>query len=763
MKNDIQKSIHNDELDLKIFFTITSNYIVSITFIAIIFLIVSGIFAYYKPNIYASNTTIQVLRKNVITKAFGQNTTDINDIISILTSRYIVQKALETLDVGTIYYNVNSHGKKTEVYQNLPFIVTHQILSKAMYSRKFILKPIDNKHFLLKIKQPSMWSIRGIFVKLGLRKINVNQKTSFQQVCEYNKSIHTQWFTFTIKKLKKLRHSKYIFYFIQKKDYYKKYSAGLKATLQPKSSIITLTYQDHVAIRAKTILNAIVQEYIYENMREKTLLTQKTLNFINSQLKKVNLKLSTFEQNLQNYKIKNNIVNINRKASLSAKQVTNYKSKELSIQTEINTLINLQHFINTHKNLNGLILGRAKFVNFSLIELIKKLQKMIDKKDMLLIDYTEIHPKVINITKSITSLKSTIKITLANSIRELRQRDRYIKNILAKYKEFIRALPEEQKTLTALSRPLKVNESIYKFLLKKRAEMAILKSSTITNIHIVDKAIVEPSPIKPKRNIIVLIGLIIGIIIGIAQAFLREFMITTVRTIDDIKKLTSLPLYGVIPLNKDKITKYAYIEAFRKLKTNIQFIQKNQNNKVIVISSFVFNEGKTSTVAHLAKALAINNKKVLALDLDIRNPSLHEQFDLDNDIGIVNYLISRNKPVKVIRKTDIHGLNVITVGADYSNPHELILSKKFIQLLEKLKKYYDYIVIDTPPIAIYTDAMILMKYADITLSIIRVNYTKKEFVENIDNMARNNLQNEIGIVLNATSIKKEYGYGSKNK
>jgi len=401
----------------------------------------------------------------------------------------------------------------------------------------------------------------------------------------------------------------------------------------------------------------------------------------------------------------------------------------------------------------------AKFTNPSLLKLIQNLQKMTDQKNLLLVDYTELHPEVIKLTRSIASTKRAIKSAVASSLRQLKQRERDIKATLVKYRKSIRALPGQEKSLAELSRPLKVNESVYEYLLQKKAETAILKSSTIANARIVDAAIEEAAPIKPKRKLIVIVGFILGLIVGIAQAFLREFMITTVRTVEDVERLTSLPLYGVIPLKKDKITNNIYEEAFRNIRTNLQFLPGHRDNKIIAITSSVSGEGKTTIAAGLAKVLAQSNKKVIVLDLDMRKASLHKQFDLNNNIGISNYLTSQNTLAEVIKQTDVYGLNVITTGPLPPNPSELILSKEFTELLDKLKKHYDYIVMDTPPAGLVTDATILMNYADITFTIVRANYSRKEFVKNIDRMAKEHSHNRIGVILNATLIGKEYGYG----
>ncbi|OQY37292.1 MAG: hypothetical protein B6229_08650, partial [Spirochaetaceae bacterium 4572_7] len=207
------------------------------------------------------------------------------------------------------------------------------------------------------------------------------------------------------------------------------------------------------------------------------------------------------------------------------------------------------------------------------------------------------------------------------------------------------------------------------------------------------------------------------------------------------------------------ITKRIYMEAFKSIRTNLQFLPGNEHNDIISITSSVSGEGKTTIAASLAETLARGEKSVIILDLDMRNPSLHEEFNVANDIGMSNYLTMQYTLREVVKETDIYGLDIITTGSLPPNPSELILSTAFTKLLETLKRQYDYIIIDTPPIGLVTDAAIIMNYSDISFVVVRIQYTRKEFVSNIDKMSKDYSQNRMGIILNATNLNSESGNG----
>jgi len=762
---------NNDEVDLNQIFRIIKKYNISIILIVLLFFIGSAIFAYYKQNVYISHATIEILvdnknisssAKDFIKKAFGGSIDNIHNEKEILQSRYIFEKAIQQLNLSVRYYDYNKLNKKTELYKKTPFIISAATVANPIYSKTFELIPIDNNSFQLIIKPLSPFSIKGILSKIGIRQLKKNEKIAYKGVHRFNEKIITPWFSFTVNKIATLNAKKYTFNFIHKEALYDVFYKGLSISLYSKSSsIIGLNYQDSVSLRAANILNAIIQTYINESIKEKAKTAKLILGFINSQLDKINAKLTETETNLKNYKIKNNVINLQNKLTLDTEKIASYDAKQQKVQTEINILTNLQHYIDKNSDLSGLTIGTIYFVDKNLASLVQKLQNMIAKKNLMLVDYTEAHPEIIKIKKNITDIKNAIKLALSNSLKQLKQRNNDLKKIIAKYNLSLKSLPEKEKILAELSRPLKVNESVYQYLLQKKAETAIIKSSTIANARVLDAAREELNPTKSKGKLIIIVGIVFGFILGIAQSFLREFLASSIQSANEIKSYTSLPLYGIIPFNKNRVTKSFYIEAIKNLKTNLHLLSGNDKYKIISITSSVSGEGKVTIASSLAKVLVKGDKKVVLVDLDlyIRRTSIHKKFKLNNDIGATSYLTKKNTLEEITKETDISGLYVITTGKLPPNPSELILSDIFEKFLKELSEKYDYIIINTAPAGLVSDALIIMNYPDITFFIIRANYTKKEFVKNIDKIAKEYSHNKIGLILNAATIGEGDGYG----
>ena len=764
----MSNTIHNDndEINLTEVFKTIRKYKISIVLIALAFLIVSSIFAYYKPNIYSSNSTIEILDENTMDstdymlKALGGNSANLDNEITIIKSRLIVQKALENLNLTTRYYSKNIFGKTTELYKDSPFIISVELLEDIIHNKKIELLPIDSNSFSLVIKPVSQFSLKGIMAQLGIKSLTKADKISYDKIHKYSESITTPWFTFTINKIGEVGAPKYNFNFLYKDTLYGQLSDNLSVFMGSKSgTILELRYEDTVSLRAKEILDAVSTQYIFQGIEDKAKTAELTLGFIDSQLENIDKQLTSSEQNLKNYKVTNKVVDLGGKVTLATTQVAGYESEQLQLQTEINILTNLKHFIDNNSDLSGLTLGTIKFASQNLATLVTNLQEMTEQKNLMLVDYTELHPEVIKLTRSISRTKKSIKQAVDSSLRQLEQRNLDLNKIITKYNDSLSSLPLQEKELAELSRPLKVNETIYEFLLQKKAETAILKSSTLAKARILDKPRDQYMPIKPKRAFIVLVGLILGFIVGIALAFFREFLTNTIQNTEEIEEITSIPLYGVIPLNTNDKTKNIYAESFRNIRTKLQFSPENKKNKIISISSSVSGEGKTTITANLAETLAQGNKKVILLDLDLRKSSLHEYFGITNNIGMSNFLTDQNTFDEVVQATDCNGLEIITTGPLPPNPSELILSPTFKTLLDVLKEEYDYVLIDTPPAGLVTDATIIMNYSDISFMVIKAKYTRKEFVKNIDRIAQENPHNKIGLILNGTIIGAEFGYG----
>lgn len=755
----------NDEIDLKQVFKTILKYKFFIFFTILIFTIGSAVFAYVKPNIYSSSATIEVKEEergwnssSALKEAFSGAGVNIENQIEVFKSKFLADRAASYLNLGTRYFTKNNY-RTYEFYQNSPFVATKEFIDDEFYNKTFYIQPLSKNTFKLIIRPSNKWSKSGILDLLGVRKFEDIDLFKYEKIHKYNEEIKTQWFNIKIQKISELEESEYSFYFVHESSFSNYYSDLSISQVSEYASVLRLSILDTVSTRAKDLLNAMLKAYRDQERERKNETANLSLDFIDSQLEEINKRLKASEGKLEEYKETNEVIDLSQKAKMTSEKLTDYESKLQEISIEQNILKNLQQYINKNHNLSGLAVGSISFADPSLSNMVKNLTELSNQRDNLLIDYTELHPDIVKLSQSIATLRRNIKTVLSNNLNQIAQRKASLESLIRQYTKSLETLPQQEKELTRLTRYFSVNEKVYSYLLEKRAETAILKSSTISNSRVLDEALNYPIPVKPKRMLIVLVGMILGGIVGIAYAFLREFLNDTVKNTEEIERYSSIPIYGVVPLNKNKKTKNIFLESFRSIRTNLQFLPQTESSRVITVTSSVSGEGKTTVVAKIAEIIGQTNKKVVVLDIDMRKASVHKEFDVDNVIGLSNYLTGQNTLKEVISKTESENVDLITTGPLPPNPSELILLDNMKTLIEDLKEEYDYIIIDTPPVGLVTDALILMNYADISFVLVRADYTRKEFIKNLDRLAREHSHNHIGMILNGVEIGEKYGYG----
>ena len=765
MSNIANNQIQNDEIDLGDLFKTIMKYKYIIALFAIIFTLGAAVFAYTKPSVYSSFATIEMQEQkgfstqDALKDAFSGGSVNVENQIEIIKSKSLQDQAVKNLSLGTRYFTKRNY-RGYEYYKNSPFIVIDKVLENTIYGTNFVLTPIDEESFRLEIKPISKYSKRGILATLGVQPLEDYERMTYDKVHKYNEEISTEWFTIEITKISPLENEEYSFSFVHPSiasDIY--YNALSVSQVSELSSILMTSIQDGVSLRAADLLNSLLKAYLEQEIDRKSEVANLSLDFIDKQLDEINAKLKVSESDLESYKESNDVISLSDKAKTVSQQLVEYETKIQELNIEENIMSNLYQYISNNQNLSGLTVGSITFADPVLASLVKNLHELSSQKDTFLLDYTELHPEVQKLTKTVSSLRRQIIASLKSNLGQLNQRKASLNALIVKFKGSLETLPKQERDLTRLTRHFNVNEKVYSFLLEKRAETAILKSSTISNGRILDQALNFNKPIKPKRILIVLVGMILGVIIGLAYAFLREFLNHTIKNTEEIEKYSSMPIYGVIPQNKGKKTNNVFLEAFRSIRTNLQFLPQNETSRVISITSSVSGEGKTTITAKLADIIGQSDKRVIVLDLDLRKASVHKEFGLPNNIGMSNYLTHQNSLEEVIKKTSFKNVDVITTGILPPNPSELILTDSMKNLLDELKKSYDYILMDTPPVGLVTDALILMNYSDITFTVVRANYTRKEFIRNLDRLSKEHSHNHVGMILNGVEIGDKYGYG----
>jgi capsular exopolysaccharide synthesis family protein len=334
----------------------------------------------------------------------------------------------------------------------------------------------------------------------------------------------------------------------------------------------------------------------------------------------------------------------------------------------------------------------------------------------------------------------------------------------------IKKLPEEQQELIKIKRKYDLSDNIYSTFLQKRSEANIVKAANLSDIHFIDPAKdIGAGLIGPNTSVNYVLALFLGLLIPLLIIFIIFFINNSIQNAEDISKLTQIPLIGVVGLSMDEIDlavfnkpKSALSESFRAIRSSLQFLYKKQHvdgAKTLMITSSVGGEGKTFCSLNIATVFALSEKKTVIIGLDLRKPKLFDEFNLTNEVGIVNYLIKQKSVDEIINPTYIPFLDVIISGPIPPNPAEMIMSDGMKELISELKQKYDYIILDTPPVGIVSDALELAEYCDVILYIVRQNFTKKQMIRSLNTRVNRGELNNISIVLNGFENKAKYGTG----
>jgi tyrosine-protein kinase Etk/Wzc len=545
------------------------------------------------------------------------------------------------------------------------------------------------------------------------------------------------------------------------------------------SSVITLKFIDENPQRAEGILNSLINDYSRNGIEDKNTNASHTLAFLEDRLRIVNGELSKVEGDIQQYKSKEDIVDVSEegKIFLNSVQASDLKINEINIQLSV--LDEVEKYIVRKGDTPGVVPGTAMITDQLLSQLLLKLYDDDLQLDRLRKVSGENSPSIIDIKTQIAQLKPSILENVHTIRQNLLASRTQLQNDNNRLTASLKLVPQKERALVEISRDEFIKSGIYSFLLQKREETQLSLASSVSDSRIIDAAESDPNPIKPVANNIYLIALVLGILTGVIFVLIREVYNRFILFRSEIDLGTSVPVMAEILFDKGNehiVVKDGnntmIAEQFRALRTSLSYSGITNDKKVILMTSSIAGEGKSFMAINLAIALTLANKKVALLELDLRKPKFSKMLNLTRENGITDYLAGLStideikKPLK-----EIPNLFVFTAGAAATNPTELIMSKRLDILINDLKNEFDYILIDSPPVNLITDAKVLNVYADICLYVIRHNYTPKLYLKMIDEIYHSNELNNINIIFNGIKPRgilghnfgrgygQSYGYG----
>ena len=557
----------------------------------------------------------------------------------------------------------------------------------------------------------------------------------------------------------------------------KGYAGSLSITPTSKAtSVVTVSLMNSNTRRGKDYIDKLLEMYNINANNDKNEVAQKTAEFIDERIGIISKELGSTERDLENFKRSAGITDLTSEAQIALTGNAEYEKKRVENQTQINLVMDLQRYLQGTEY--EILPANVGLQDAGVAGAIDRYNEMVAERNRLLRTSTESNPAIVNLNASIRAMRGNIQTTLDATLKGLEITRADLAREASRYSRRISDAPTQERQFVSIARQQEIKSGLYLMLLQKREENAIVLAAIANNAKIIDEAQADGAPISPKRMTIYLAALVFGIGIPVGAIYLIGLTKFKIEGRADVEKLTSLPVIGDIPLADEKTGAIAVFEnqnnlmseTFRNVRTNLQFMLENGKN-VILVTSTISGEGKSFISANLAISLSLLGKKVVIVWLDIRKPGLNKVFNIPKkEHGITQFLTNpATNLMGLVQPSDTNkNLYILPGGTVPPNPTELLARDGLEKAVETLKKNFDYVILDTAPVGMVTDTLLIGRVADLSVYVCRADYTRKAEFTLINELAENSKLPNLCIAINGLDLQKKkygyyYGYGKYGK
>ena len=530
--------------------------------------------------------------------------------------------------------------------------------------------------------------------------------------------------------------------------------------------------------RGQDFINKLMEMYNRNTNNDKNEVAEKTREFINERIKIIDEELGNTEEKLETFKRNAGLTDISSDAQLAVSGNAEYEKKRVENGTQINLVRDLAKYINNPSNEYEVLPSNIGLTDNGLTTQLERYNELVIERKRLLRTSTENNPMIVNLDMSIRAMRTNVKTAIDGTLQGLLIVKADLDREANRFSRRISDAPGQERQYVSIARQQEIKAGLYLMLLQKREENAITLAATANNAKIIDEPVAEGGPVSPKPKMIYMIALVLGVGLPVGIISLIGFTKFKIEGRADVEKVTRLPIVGDVPLTGEKNGSIAVFEnqntlmseTFRNVRTNLQFILGN-DKKVILVTSTVSGEGKSFISANLAISLSLLGKKVVIVGLDIRKPGLNKVFHLPRkEQGITQYLANPEKNLmELVQLSDVSkSLYILPGGAVPPNPTELLARDGLDKAVEVLRKNFDYVILDTAPVGMVTDTLLVGRVADLSVYVCRADYTRKAEFMLINELASENKLPNLCTVINGLDLQKKkygyyYGYGKYGK
>ena len=720
----------------------------------------------YQDPVYQVSTTILVKqdsKSNSIIGFFEESWGTyslIDNQIGIIKSYTLSRQAMESLKWRVNWYKKGLFTNEG-LYKSEPFDVMET-------PGKMNLEGVP---LTIKILSPSTYMVTFEPQTRFWRK---SQYAAFSKECRFGEPFTSEIFNFTLVPREGTAMpgagSEYIFYFNNINGLVGSFLGKLNVgKLSENSEILSLSVKGNEPRRDLDYLNELTKTYIQYGLNEKNKTSENAIRFIDMQLTSVGDSLHRAAQRFSEFRSSNKIVDLSQEGTMVVSKLADLQKEKAMSDMRLKYFRNLKAYLGSAEQMKQVVAPSIVGITDPLFNnLVMKLIELYDKREVLSFSASEKSPNYEVLDRELRLTRKSLDESLNNIMANAQSEADQIDEQIRKSSSEIAQLPAIEQQMIGIKGRFEMNKEMSDFLQKKRAEAAISLASNAPDAFVLDAAYPETtSQLGPQKSKFVMFGVLIGLLVPMLIIFIYDYLNDKVRSMEQLERKTKLPIVGSIAHNNYETDfpvvehpKAAISESFRGLRTNLKFMLPGQTKKVIAVHSTIPGEGKTFVSVNLASIIAMNNLSVLLVGCDLRKPSLQKLFDQKKINGLSNYLIGQVNLDEIVQQTHVKGLSFVPSGQVPPNPAELLENPLFDTFLEEVRARFDIVVMDNAPISIITDSVIVGRKADANLFILRQEYSHRDQIKFVNELAKQEKLHNIALALNDVKV-KNYGYGSR--
>lgn len=745
------------ELDLRLFFLKYLRY--WYWFVLALLITLGGAFFYlqYAIPVYKVSATLLIKDEkkgtsntNEILKELDMfsGSKIVENEIEVLKSKVLAEKVIDDLNLTVSYY---SEGwiRDSELFRKSPVTLNYLSLKDIAYTEALYIKLVDSQYFELLDENKSL-----IGKYIYTQSLN-NSYGRFRVFLNNPKAKSGE-----LIKIKFVRRESLVQSFVNKIQV---------ELINIKSTVLQLSLEDAVPDKGKIILAKLIDVYTYSSLEDKNSEATNTLRFIGERLQLITGELKDVEKDVEQYKTSQGITDLSAEGNLFLEKVKDNDSKLSEVDIQLKVLDGVERYLASGQNN---VAPATLMVNDPILtSFIEKLGELELQRERTSRTVQAGNPFLETINTQIANTKQAIRENVANQKKGLIITRNGLQGNNNRFESAIRTIPRKEREFVNIQRQQNIKESLYLLLLQKREETALSYASTVTDSRVVDTPHSTPKPVKPTPTIIYIISLLAGVLVPAAVINIKDLLNDKVQSRKDIENATGLAIFGEVAQKLkemegsmiDTKSRSFLSEQFRALRTNLQYVNTNSSGKgtVLLFTSSTSGEGKSFVTLNLASSLASLDKKVVVLELDLRKPKLSSYMGESRENGISNYLVGATNETDIIKATKINNLFLVSSGPIPPNPAELLSNGRIETLIKVYRETFEYVLIDTPPVGLVTDAMILSPYIDVCFYLVRHEITQKTNLNILNDLKKFEKFKSLNVIFNGVNYKnsQEYRYG----